>query len=228
MSDQNENKENNTEQPNELELLKQRATIMNIQFHPSIGIDKLKEKIAEKQAGGDDESKEDGTVEDGEEGVSLGNATAAQLQEQLATIQESENAAKLDVFTPMQRDTPSQILNRKKKDALRLVRIRVTNMNPIKGSLQGELLSVGNSQIGFIKKYIPFNADQGWHVPQILLNELKARRYMAHFTIKDDKGKKVNKNKLVPEFAIEIMAPLTEKELNELKQRQIMAASGNS
>lgn len=38
------------EESSEIELLKQRATLMGIDFHPNIGVDKLRERVAEKLA----------------------------------------------------------------------------------------------------------------------------------------------------------------------------------
>jgi len=110
----------------------------------------------------------------------------------------------------------------RKEEALKLVRVRITNMNPLKSVLKGEIISAGNGEIGFIKKFIPFNAEHGWHIPQIILNVLREKKFMTHFEVKVG-NKRIKKNKLVAEYAIEILPPLTTKELNELKQRQLMA-----
>ncbi|TNF01487.1 MAG: hypothetical protein EP328_00015 [Gammaproteobacteria bacterium] len=50
MSDLEQNSEINTEEagmPSELESLKERADLMGISYHPNIGVDKLREKVAE-------------------------------------------------------------------------------------------------------------------------------------------------------------------------------------
>lgn len=50
MSDAEQNTEVNTEEagmPSELESLKERADLMGISYHPNIGVDKLREKVAE-------------------------------------------------------------------------------------------------------------------------------------------------------------------------------------
>ena len=213
-----ENNENQ-EQPDELEILKQRAVTLGISHHPNIGLDKLRAKINEKLNPTEDQPETSG------EQVSLGNFTAAQLREQLATLEAAERVGAAETFTPMQPTTPAQHLAARKKKALRLVRIRVTNMNPVKGNLLGEILSCGNAEIGFVKKFIPFNAEQGWHVPQIMVDVLKSKKYMSHYEVKIG-NKKVKKHRLVSEYAIEIMPPLTAEELQELKQRQIIASKG--
>jgi hypothetical protein len=184
----------------ELVLLKQRADIMGITYHPNIGVEKLKAKIDEKSKG----------------------IPAEAEAEELGTIAAAQKAAKADTFTPGIKETPAQLKAKRRQAALRLVRIRVSNMNPIKGAMKGEIFSVGNADIGMIKKYIPYNAEQGWHVPQILLTQLQNKKFMTHFEVKIG-NKRVTRHKLVPELSIEILPPLTAKELNDLKQRQIMA-----
>lgn len=182
----------------ELALLKERADIMGVSYHPNIGIEKLKSKLADKIAGVTDE----------------------QIDEEVATITDAEEST-VAVVAEL---TPAQLKAQRKQDALRLVRIRMTSMNPSKANMKGEIFSVGNAEIGMIKKYIPYNAEQGWHVPNIILQELYNRKFMNHFEVKID-GKVVNRHRLIPEYAIEILPPLTEAELNELKQRQLMASA---
>ena len=191
----------------ELALLKQRADLMGITYHPNIGVEKLKAKIEEKK----------------EAVFSIQTEFAG---EEAATIQAAQDAADGDIFTQGKKETIAQINMKKRQEALRLVRIRVTNMNPLKSNMRGEIYSVGNSQIGFVKKFVPFNCDAGYHVPQIILTHMKEKKFMTHFEVKIG-NKKIKKNKLVPELAIEILPPLTAEELQELKQRQLMAAAGS-
>lgn len=201
--------------PDELSLLKERADVMGITYHPNIGLEKLKEKVTAKL---------NPPVIDSETTID-----PEYLDEELDTIETADRIAGLKSFAPLAVETPQMRLNKKKKDALRLVRVRVTNMNPIKANMTGEIFSVGNAAIGFVKKYVPFNADQGWHVPQILVTALREKKYMAHYTVKaPGTNRPINKNKLVHEYAIEILPPLTGKELEALRQRQIIAGSGSS
>jgi hypothetical protein len=188
----------------ELTLLKERATLMGVTFHPNIGADKLKEKIAAKQAP---------------------PKAPEYADEQADTILAAEAIGRANTFTPGVRETPMQLKTKRKQEALKLVRVRVTCMNPNKSNIPGEIHSVGNGELGMIKKYIPFNADQGWHIPNILLQSLKSKKYMSHYEIKIG-NKRIKKHRLVPEYAIEIMPALTGTELNELKQRQIIASAG--
>jgi hypothetical protein len=186
-----------TEVIDELALLKQRADIMGVAYHPNIGIDKLKAKLADKIEGVTDE----------------------QADEEIETINAAEQST-----TALPVETAAEAKLRRKQEALRLVRIRMTSMNPSKANMKGEIFSVGNAELGMIKKYVPFNAEQGWHVPNIILEEIRQRKFINHFEVKID-GKNVNRHRLIPEYAIEILPPLTETELNELKQRQLMQSA---
>jgi hypothetical protein len=193
----------------ELSMLKQRADLMGIKYSPNIGVASLKAKIEEKKTAP----------------VEPAPVDAAYAAEELATINAAAAVANGDIFTQGVRETPAQINMKRRQEALKLVRIRVTNMNPLKGNLKGDIFSVGNSQIGFIKKFVPYNVDAGWHVPQIILTHMQQKKYMTHYEVKIG-NKKVKKHRLVPELAIEILPPLTAAELQELKQRQLMASGG--
>ena len=175
-------------QPTQIELLKQRADMMGITYHPSIGVEKLKAKI-------DDKMKSQPKVDP----VSTG---------EVAPQKPSEN----------------QLIAQKRKEAGKLVRIRLTCLNPNKKEWPGEIFSVGNSKLGFFKKYVPFNIDEGWHVPQIILNYIDEKKFQTFTTRRDSKGNKTRESKIVKEFAIEIMPALTPDELDDLAKVQLARA----
>ena len=54
---------------------------------------------------------------------------------------------------------------------------------------------------------------------------MKERKYTMHYEAKNAKGEKVNRHKLVPEFNIEVLDPLTEEEIQELARQQAMSRS---
>lgn len=166
--------------PDELTALKTRADRLGISYHPSIGLEKLREKVNAKVEGASEEA--------------------------APVVEESLRA-------------------RRKREASELVRIRVTCMNPLKKEYEGEIFTAGNSAVGTFKKYVPFNADEGWHVPRIILNQLLQRECQIFQTTKDSRGNKVRTGKLIREFAVEILPPLTAEELQELARRQAMAKS---
>jgi hypothetical protein len=168
----------------ELTTLKARADMLGVTYHPSIGLEKLREKVN-----------------------AAINGTAAEPAPVATPAVETEN----------QRRT------RLKRDAMELVRIRVMCMNPAKAEWEGEIFTVGNSSVGSVTKFVPFNADDGWHVPRILLTQLQERQCQVFTTVTDARGNKIRKGKLIKEFAIELLPPLTPEELRDLAQRQAIS-----
>lgn len=174
-------------QQDELSTLKARADLLGISYHPSIGVEKLREKLA--AALEENEPKNEGT--------GIGAPAESADQKRLRLLQE----------------------------ATKLVRIRVTCMNPAKKEWEGEIITVGNNVVGTLKKYIPFNADEGWHVPNIMYEALKERMCQVFVSTKTKNGVTIRQGKMIKEFAIEVLPPLTEEELKDLAQRQAMAKS---
>jgi hypothetical protein len=125
------------------------------------------------------------------------------------------------------KETANQLRVRKRKEAHALIRIRVACMNPSKKEYDGEIITTGNSAVGTIKKYVAFNAEEGYHVPRMIYEQLLQRQCQIFYTHKDAKGNKSRKGKLIKEFSIEVLPPLTASELKDLAQRQAMAQSGD-
>ena len=139
------------------------------------------------------------------------------------TGEDAEEAAEEPVPEAPAAESRIQMRNRLRKEASALVRVRVTCMNPNKKEWKGEIFTASNSIVGTFRKYVQFYTEEGWHVPQIILNMIKARQFQTFYTIKNERGVAVRKGKLVPEFAVEVLPPLTEKELLELSRRQALA-----
>lgn len=179
--------------PDELTTLKARADKMGLSYHPSIGVDKLREKVTAALEGNRDDTSTDSTA---------GSAVIGLAEE-----------------------TPNQRKLRKKREAGELIRIRVTCMNPNKRDWDGEIFSASNSTVGTFKKYVPFNADEGWYVPRIIYNMIVQRMCQVFVVKKSARGVAIKEGKLIREFAVEVMPNLTEEELHDLAQRQAMAKS---
>jgi hypothetical protein len=120
---------------------------------------------------------------------------------------------------PVIQETQIQMQNRLRKEAAKLIRIRVTCMNPSKKEWKGEVITAANSIIPEISKYVPFGIDEGWHVPMIIYNAMKERMYTQHYTTKID-GKVVHKQRQAKEFAIEVLPALSIQELQALASDQ--------
>jgi hypothetical protein len=118
--------------------------------------------------------------------------------------------------------TQGQLIVEKRKEAAALVRIRITCMNPNKKNWEGEIFSVGSAKLGTFKKYVPFDAPDGWHVPSIIFDMIKERKCSVFHTITNSNGAKSRKSKLVPEFSIDVLPPITEAELRNLARQQAL------
>jgi hypothetical protein len=108
------------------------------------------------------------------------------------------------------------------RESNRLVRCRITCMNPAKREWEGEIISVGSSKHGTFKKFIPFDQRE-WHVPKIIFDHLKERKCTVYTNAKNAKGQTIRQPRLIDEFAIEVLPPLTKKELADLRQKQALA-----
>jgi len=122
-------------------------------------------------------------------------------------------------------ESKQAMAQRKRKEANRLIRIVATCMNPNKKAMNGDFFSVSNSIIGTVKKYVHFDAEEGWHVPEVIVNHLRERRCQIFVPSKTTTGKKIMKGKLIKEFNIAVLPPLTEAERVTLADRQAAAGT---
>ena len=106
------------------------------------------------------------------------------------------------------------------KRASKLIRCNVICKDPMKASWEGEIFSVANDVIGEVKKYIPFNTDEGYHIPQIIYNVMKDKECTI-FVNKRINGENVKVGKIIKAYGFELLAPLTQDELDELGRDQM-------
>lgn len=116
--------------------------------------------------------------------------------------------------------TPAMIREQKRKEGLYLTRVQLTCMNPSKKEWEGEIFDVGNKVLGMTKKFVPFNVPT--HVPKILLNAIEERQCQIFVSKKDSKGRDIRTGKLIKEFNVSILPPLTKKELVDLAHQQAL------
>lgn len=146
------------------------------------------------------------------------------------TLHIPASAPKLEVkpnleYIPMTGDEYKKISQKSariKVGALR--RIKFTNMNPTKKGWPGEFISVGSAKLGSFKKYVFFNGED-YHVPQIIYDVMKERQCSSFYTVKT-RGGDVRKSKLINEYAIVDLPPLTQVELKALSDRQALQSVG--
>lgn len=194
--------QNETEvQPSRMDVLKLRAKTLGITHSNNISEDKLAEKIREHVA-----SLEAVNVKEANEAIDAGPKSLA-LGQSLEELSPNE---------------------RLRREQMALVRCRITNLDPKKKDLPGEIFTVANRVLGTVRKFIPYGelTEDGYHIPVILFNELKSRKF-NHTTSRRDKVTKqtVVSTKWVQEFSLEVLPPLTQEELNRLATAQIAAGS---
>lgn len=121
------------------------------------------------------------------------------------------------------KETKQQRNARLHRESSKLIRVNVVCMDPNKKEYTGEVITVSNSAVGTFKKFIQFNTDDGYHIPQIIYKHLKEKKCQVFHNVKAANGVTVKRGKLIPAFAIEVLAPLTEVELKDLATQQAMA-----
>lgn len=184
----------------ELEILKTRARTMGIVFSNNIGVSTLREKIEAKMA---------------ETTVTSGNQTNP-LESSAGATGASNQKGPEPVDTPSLRE---YLL----RSEMALVRVRITNLDPKKKDLPGEIITVANQYIGTVRKYVPFGevTDNGYHVPQCIFKVLDSRRFLNIRTIRDAKSGRIRvETNYAKEFALEVLPQLTNEELNQLAANQ--------
>lgn len=216
----------------ELTALKEKADLVGLRYHPNIGLDTLRERYEAHIA-----------ATSAPKGPAADEAPAPVVQapvveEQLVVPQTpaapqpvAPVALKKKTMTPKEHadfvsvgpddETAGARRMRLKRHALELIRIRVTCMNPAKKEWEGEIFAAGNSTVGTVTKYVPFNLDEGYHVTRIMYNVIRDRQAQIFVTVKNEKGAKVRTGKMIKEFAVEVMDPLTEEDLEVLKADQL-------
>lgn len=186
----------------ELTLLKDRAKLMGIKFSNNIRIESLREKIAAKIAG-----------------VEMPADEPMNKVNPLAAVGAAQEAP------PVRELTMREILV---KDQMKLVRLRIQNLDPKKKDLPGEVLCVANEFLGTVKKYIPYGeaSDEGYHVPYCIYTELESRRFQNVRTYTDKGTGQIRiESSWAREFSLEVLPALTQAELAQLAAAQ--AAAGN-
>lgn len=188
-------------QPSELDMLKSRAKLIGLTFSNNISVETLRAKIRAKIEGKDD------------------------VEEQ---PQDTVNALTMQPAVAVATPTLRQYMI---NEQLKLVRLRITNLDPKKKDIPGEVITVANEYLGTIRKYIPFGevTDNGYHVPYCIYTELESRRFLNIRVVKDQRtGTNRVETTNAREFALEILPPLTKEELGRLATAQAAAGTFNT
>ena len=186
----------------ELALLKERAKQMGIPFSNNISLETLRKRISDKMEGKDVP----------EVNPLTGDAEIAAITSAPVKLDAKQNALALRKM--MQREQ------------MKLVRVRITNMDPKKKDLPGEIWTVSNEYLGNVRKMIPYGeqTDEGFHIPYCLFRLLQSKRFLHIRTVKDRvTGVERQEKQWVKEFSLDVLPDLTKEELARLAAAQAAA-----
>lgn len=141
----------------------------------------------------------------------------------------AEEASQEEAVKPIEAKVKEKSLRQNIIDEnMRLIRLRITNLDPKKKDLHGEIITVANEFLGTVRKFVPFGevTENGYHVPYCIYKLLKSRKFLHIRTVNNpaDPLKPIIQQNWVNEFALEVLPQLTQEELDKLAVTQ--AASG--
>lgn len=196
-------------QMSERDMLRSRAKLMGIEHSPNIGNEALRTKI---------QAKMDGVVE------SAADETKTDEPE-VKVADQTETKTETPAATTAPIAKPKSLRQSMRETELALVRLRITNLDPKKKDLPGEVFVFANRILGNVKKYVPFGekTDNGYHVPYCIYKLMRDREFLSIKVSKNSQGQETVTSKYVREFALEILPQLTTKELATLAAAQAAA-----
>jgi len=218
----NDTPENLAPQPSELDMLKARAKLMGIEHSNNISVETLKAKIDAKLKGEPEK----------QEAPAQNQASQAQpnpLENVSPAGRNMDVETAKELVKPVEPEAPKRQLSLRQhliETEMKLVRCRITCLDPKKKDLPGEILTVGNEYLGTVRKFVPFgeHTDDGYHIPHCIYTMMRDRKFVSIQTKKIG-GKEQIISRDAAEFAIEVLEPLTKQQLHDLAVAQIAAGT---
>ena len=112
---------------------------------------------------------------------------------------------------------------------LHLKRIIVTPNDPEMSGHSGLVFTVISSTVNngkAIKKYVPFNNEEGWHVPNIIVNQIANAEMQKFKSVKTHNGETVLQPYQAKKYNVQVLPDLSQKEIDKLAASQ--TARGNA
>ena len=192
----------------DLQQLKDIATKLDFTHHHNIGEERLEAQLREH---------------------CLNHGTT--LEEVIKKLEEGEEVVLQKVVPKQEKITFASLAAAKskkrkqelEKDAMQLIRCIITCNNKNKTSYQGEIFEVRNAVIPGMKKFVLF--DVPTHIPKIMYNMLKEKKCQI-FRSKRVDGRDETVPLEINEYSIEVLPPLTEEELQSIRQKQLAEGKG--
>ena len=186
----------------ELTFLKERAKVMGIPFSNNISLETLRKRVNDKM--------------EGKEAAPEVNALTGEPEiAQALAIKPLDPKANAVALRKLMHATQ-----------MRLVRVRITNMDPKKKDLPGEIWTVANEYLGTVRKFVPYGeqTDDGFHIPYCLYRLLDSKRFLHIRDVKDRTTGIVRQDKVwAKEFSLDVLPALSRDELDRLAAAQAAA-----
>ena len=207
----------------EKDALKPIASYLGVKFLPQSGIALIKKRLVNKitELEAEDEESNDPVME------ALKKQNKEIRNKPLKAVKSKKHYTnnellKMDATKAETEELAREII---RAQALKLRRVKIQNLDPNEGNIQGTIITVVNKYTGKVSKFIPFTEKlqtNGYHIPQIIYDELKERTYAVRETdIKvNSSSVDVNRPVLAPKFAITDLPDLTEEQLHQLALSQ--------
>lgn len=207
-----------------IEPLRKLAKSLNVSFSGNTGLETLREKIL-------------GVLKNFAES---NPAHRRQFDEPDLSGSSADEDDEIEVYTPRPKPktpttedllqmNPEEIEDKNlrrqviRAQALRLVRVKIQNLDPNDSALSGAIISLQNKYTGKVAKYVPFGeeSENGYHIPWMMYEHLKQWKFPLRKEVKGGRfGVKTYKTVMVPKFNVELLPPLTVEELQELAKHQ--------
>lgn len=206
----------------EIEVLRERADALGLKYRSNTGVEKLR-ALVNAALNGDTPPPSD-EDEEGEDEAALASQEAPAVNTSIpkpevavASAPVAQKAVIVEAVAP-RKLTKNEKIHQMRLEARKLVRVRITCHNPNKAELEAEYFTFGNDYVS-ITRLVPFETE--WHVEQALLDMIREKKYQHFYSKKNGPGMpETREAKLVREYAIEILPPLTPEELADLRSQQ--------
>jgi hypothetical protein len=112
-------------------------------------------------------------------------------------------------------------------DAMKLIRVIVRPNDPLKLESGGEIFTYGSNVINngkAVKKYVPFNNEEGWHIPNIIYQNIVATECQIFKKVTRN-GQDTMEAVKIKSYNVEVLPALTQDEIDKIAVRQKSTSS---
>jgi hypothetical protein len=112
-------------------------------------------------------------------------------------------------------------------DAMKLIRVIVRPNDPLKLDSGGEIFTYGSNVINngkAVKKYVPFNNEEGWHIPNIIYQNIVATECQIFKKVTRN-GQDTMEAVKIKSYNVEVLPALTQDEIDKIAIRQKSTSS---